>query len=147
MFLMIRISLFLLALVGLPALASVEITHASIRLLPPTVPNTSAYLTVSNPSQQDQVIVAAKADFAQKTEIHNHLLVNDMMRMQQQAEVLVKAGETVKFAPGGLHIMLFGLKHPLVENQRQPITLILQDGSTQTFDAIIQRPGAHHHHH
>ena len=106
------------------AFAEVEISDATIRLLPPSVPNTSAYFTVTNTSDQDVSLVGGSADIAEKTELHNH----------------------IKFAPGGLHMMIFGLKQPLKKEQIIPLALITKDGQQINFSAVVVSPNQHHHH-
>jgi copper(I)-binding protein len=74
--------------------------------------------------------------------------VGDMMRMQQQPEVVVQPGESVQFAPGGLHIMLFGLKQPLREGQSVTFSLQTKEGESINISAKVARPNtsAHSHH-
>ena len=143
---MLRLILLLSSLVTGALCAEVTVTGATVRLLPPGVPNTAAYFSIQNSSDTDQILIGASADFATKAEIHNHILVDDMMRMQQQSEVVIKPGETVQFAPGGLHIMLFGLKQPLLEGQSVAISLQTQDGESIIITANVARPSVHKHH-
>jgi copper(I)-binding protein len=143
---MFRTILLLCSLVTGSLYAEVTVTDATVRLLPPGVPNTAAYFSIQNSSDTDQILIGASADFATKAEIHNHILVDDMMRMQQQSEVVIKAGETVQFAPGGLHIMLFGLKQPLEEGQSVKISVQTQDGEPIIITANVARPSVHKHH-
>jgi copper(I)-binding protein len=143
---MFRTILLLCSLVTGSLYAEVTVTDATVRLLPPGVPNTAAYFSIQNSSDTDQILIGASADFATKAEIHNHILVDDMMRMQQQSEVVIKAGETVQFAPGGLHIMLFGLKQPLKEGQSVKISVQTQDGESIIITANVARPSVHKHH-
>jgi copper(I)-binding protein len=143
---MLRSILLLCSLVTGALCAEVTVTDATVRLLPPGVPNTAAYFSIQNSSDTDQILIGASADFATKAEIHNHILVDDMMRMQQQSEVVIKPGETLQFAPGGLHIMLFGLKQPLLEGQSVAISVHTQDGESIIITANVARPSVHKHH-
>jgi copper(I)-binding protein len=143
---MLRSILLLCSLVTGALYAEVTVTDATVRLLPPGVPNTAAYFSIQNSSDTDQILIGASADFATKAEIHNHILVDDMMRMQQQSEVVIKPRETLQFAPGGLHIMLFGLKQPLLEGQSVEISVQTQDGESIIITANVARPSVHKHH-
>lgn len=129
--------------------AETIITNATVRLLPPGVPNTAAYFSIQNNSDTSQTLIAVSADFATKAEIHNHIQVGDMMRMQHQSEVVIEPGESIQFAPGGLHIMLFGLKQPLREGQSVSIILQTKEGESISITANVARPTAHstHSHH
>ncbi|PKG97798.1 copper chaperone PCu(A)C [Paraglaciecola sp. MB-3u-78] len=126
--------------------AEIIVTEATVRLLPPGVPNTAAYFSIQNSSDTTQILIGASADFATKAEIHNHIMVNDMMRMEQQSEVVIQPGESVQFAPGGLHLMLFGLKQPLLEGQSVAISLQTKDGEFIVIQANVARPSVHKHH-
>ncbi|WP_158965509.1 copper chaperone PCu(A)C [Paraglaciecola sp. L3A3] len=144
---MFRIAILGLSFICNLAFAELIISQATVRLLPPSVANTSAYFTIQNKSDKDEFLVDAAADFVGKTEIHNHVHQNGMMKMQQQSEVKIPAGQSVSFAPGGLHLMLFGLNKPLEEGQTVSISLQTQSGETISFAAKVERPSAHKHHH
>ncbi|MEP1448741.1 MAG: copper chaperone PCu(A)C [Paraglaciecola sp.] len=146
---MLRLIVFFCSFVMGVLHAEVIISDATVRLLPPGVPNTAAYFSIENRSERNQVLVAASADFATKAEIHNHVMVNNMMSMQQQSEVVIKSGESVQFSPGGLHIMLFGLKQPLHEGQALTFTLLTKTGDPITIKANVSsviQPSEHKHH-
>jgi copper(I)-binding protein len=145
---MLRLIVFLFSLVAGVLHAEVIVTNATVRLLPPGVPNTAAYFSIQNSSDTRQTLIGASVDFASKAEIHNHVLVNDMMSMQQQLEVVIQPGESIHFSPGGLHIMLFGLKQPLHEGQSVTFSLHTKEGESISITANVARPksSAHSHH-
>lgn len=143
---MFRLFVLLCSLVTGVIYAEVIVTDATVRLLPPSVPNTAAYFSIQNSSDTTKILIGASADFATKAEIHNHIMVNDMMRMEQQSEVVINPGQSVHFAPGGLHIMLFGLKQPLSEGESVAISLQTKDGESIIISAKVARPSVHKHH-
>lgn len=143
---MLRLFLLLGSLVSGVLYAEIIVTDATVRLLPPGVPNTAAYFSLQNPSDTKQTLIGVSADFATKAEIHNHILVDDMMRMQQQSEVVIQPGESIQFSPGGLHIMLFGLKQPLSEGQSVVFSLQTSDGESISVIANVAKPLVHKHH-
>jgi copper(I)-binding protein len=142
---MLRLIVFLFSLVAGVLHAEVIVTNATVRLLPPGVPNTAAYFSIQNSSDTSQTLIGASVDFASKAEIHNHVLMNDMMSMQQQSEVVIQPGESIQFSPGGLHIMLFGLKQPLHEGQSVTFSLHTKEGESIRITAIVARPKAPAH--
>ena len=143
---MLRLIVLLCSLVTGAIYAEIIVTGATVRLLPPGVPNTAAYFSIQNSSDTTKILIGASADFATKAEIHNHIMVNDMMRMEQQSEVVINSGQSVQFAPGGLHIMLFGLKQPLSEGESVAISLQTKDGESIIISAKVARPSVHKHH-
>ena len=144
---MVRFSTLIFTLFSFFALADVTISEATIRVLPPGVPNTAAYFTINNQGEENIVLVGAKSDVAETLELHNHVVVGEVMKMQKQDKIVVSAGQTVIFKPGGLHVMLFGLKSPLSEKQKVDISLITEKGDVLPFVATAVMPGTHSHHH
>jgi copper(I)-binding protein len=60
------------------------------------------------------------------------------MQMRQVLSVACPAGATVKIQPGGLHIMLLGLKQPLVEGARLDLTLRFRDAGSLSLQVPVQ---------
>ena len=63
--------------------------------------------------------------------------------------VEIAPGKTVKFAPGGLHVMLIGLKQPLKNGDHFPLTLHFQKSGeaqlqVEVRDAPTPMPGMEH---
>ncbi len=71
---------------------------------------TAAFMDLRNVSDTDSTLISAKLEGAKSVEIHTHSHVDGMMRMRQLHELTIKAGETMSFEPGGLHLMIFGIK-------------------------------------
>jgi copper(I)-binding protein len=61
-----------------------------------------------------------------------------MMRMKKVDRVPLPKGEEVKFAPGGLHLMLFGTKGPLRAGESLRLELQLADGSSQEVTVPVR---------
>ena len=88
----------------------IEVDMPYVRAPVPGHNMTAAFLMVSNTGEQDCKLTAASSSYAEKIEFHTHQHSGGMMRMRQVDNVNVAAGERVAFKPGGLHLMLFGLK-------------------------------------
>ena len=140
-----------LLFVSANSLAELKISDAKVRLLPPGVPNTSAYFVIENTGSKDRALVSASSDIATKVELHSHEMIDGMMSMRQQDKVIIPAGEKVRFAPGGLHLMIFGLQQSLRLNQQVKLNVMTEDGQTLVITGTVARPGnekpKHHHHH
>jgi len=141
---------FAFTVISFHSFAEITVSNAKVRLLPPGVPNTSAYFTIENTGTTDRYLVSASADFAKSAELHAHIMDGEMMRMQQQEQIVIPAGESVEFKPGGLHVMIFGLKQSLTENQSVSFTVNTKDEQSIVINAKVVMPGdegSHHHHH
>jgi periplasmic copper chaperone A len=131
------------------SLAQVEVNDPLVRLLPPGVPNTAAYMELVNTASEDVRLIGAESDAVERIEIHDHQMHQGMMKMVQQQEVIVPANSSVEFKPGGLHLMMFGIKEALVKNQQVTITLIFANDSEMEIKAVVAEPRAsnpHKHH-
>ncbi|MFT5313023.1 MAG: copper(I)-binding protein [Paraglaciecola sp.] len=144
---MTRLSLLLLLVISSVAHSELRITEASVRLLPPSLPNTSAYFKVENTGNQDRILIGASSPIADLAELHNHIMLNDMMRMEKQDTITIGAGQTLVFAPGGLHMMIFSLKSPLQNGQNVRLALHTKDGAIHSFSAKVGEPTQSTHHH
>jgi copper(I)-binding protein len=144
---MYRFSLLVLFFISSLVHGELIITEASVRLLPPSLPNTSAYFKVENTGENERVLVGASTDIAGIAELHNHIMRGEMMRMEKQDSIVIEPGKTITFAPGGLHMMIFNLKAPLKKAQNVRLTLHTQDGEKHDFPALVGKPAQSTHHH
>jgi hypothetical protein len=120
--------------------AQLVITQAQVRLLPPGVPNTSAYFEIENIGDEAEVLVGAGGEIARSIEIHEHIMTAETMKMVHLAELVIPPKQIIKFQPGGLHLMVFGLVKPLNAGQSVKLYLQTQAGDKVEFEAIVARP-------
>ena len=73
--------------------------------------------------------------------IHETTLVNGRSTMRAHEPLRIAAGETVRFAPEGLHIMLHLLKRPLAAGDEVPLVLLLKGGGSLTVMARVRALG------
>ena len=87
-----------------------EVTNASIRTPVAGRTTTAAYFDFTNNSSQSVKIVGVSSTAAERIEMHTIIKVDEQLRMRPLTSIEVPAGETVKFASGGNHLMLFGVQ-------------------------------------
>lgn len=103
--------------------------------------NSAVYMKISNPGQQADRLVSAKADVAKTIELHETIMEGDVMKMQPVAGgIEVPAGGSVELKPGGLHVMLIGLTKDLNVGDKFPVTLQFEQGGTLTVEAEVRQP-------
>ncbi|GGL50975.1 copper chaperone PCu(A)C [Wenxinia marina] len=96
---------------ALPAAAEIEIHDPIAVVAYPGAPTGAAYLTIHNHGGPDDRLLSARADIAQRTELHaTETAADGTMAMVEQSDglPLPTDGEVV-FRPGGLHVMMLGL--------------------------------------
>jgi periplasmic copper chaperone A len=129
----------------------VQVHQPFVRLLPPTQPNTAAFMVLENTSARNLALLRADSEASRVVELHDHQMVDGMMQMREVQRIDLPAGARTELKPGGLHVMLIGLREPLQEEQQVPITLIFDDGSRLEIRAPVRHPASespmHHHGH
>ncbi len=139
------VSLFCLALIGATQAQSaggLEIRHAWARATPGAAHNGAVYLTILNHGGGDDTLTGASTPAAAKAELHTTLDDNGVMKMRPLAALPVKAGGSAAFTPGGMHIMLVGLTHPLTAGKSFPLTLTFAKAGAVQTTVMVEQPGA-----
>jgi len=119
--------------------ADVEVADPYARAVPPGQPNSAIFMTLSNPSEQDRALVGAESPVAETVELHTHIKADGMMQMRRIERIDLPAGQSVELAPGGLHIMLIGLQHPLDPETTIDLTLVFDDGERMALKVPVRR--------
>jgi|APFre7841882724_1041349.scaffolds.fasta_scaffold105870_1 copper(I)-binding protein len=133
----------LFALVSLTAQAQgpavVEIADPYARAVPPGQPNSAVFMTLTNRSTETRALVAATSPAAEVSELHTHVHEDGMMRMRRVERIEVPAGASVNLQPGGLHLMLIGLKGDLEPGDQVDLTLSFDDGTQAQVLAPVRK--------
>jgi copper(I)-binding protein len=130
-------ALLSLAVLPLPAAAAPAadgIKDAWVRINPAPGRPAAGYFRFTNGTKPDR-LVEARAEGA-RVELHTMSMADGVMRMQKLDGLEIAAGETVTFAPGGKHLMLFGLEKPPAA---VPITLVFASGARITTNAEVRK--------
>jgi copper(I)-binding protein len=79
-------------------------------------------------------------------ELHEMKMEGNVMRKREVSAVELPAGKAVELKPGGLHIMLMGLKAPLKEGDKFPLRLKFEKAGEVTVTVNVEAAGADHSH-
>jgi copper(I)-binding protein len=111
----------------------------------------AAYLTVRNDGDQNDRLVGVSSEVADKAELHSSVMQDSVMKMRAVEAVDVPAHGEAVLGPGGLHIMLIGLKAPLEEGKSFALTLEFENAGEievmTTVEDIAHAGGGHDHGH
>jgi copper(I)-binding protein len=118
---------------------SVRVKDPYARAVPPGQPNSAVFMDLANDSDTARALVGAESSAADVAELHTHILEDGMMKMRQIERIDLPAGKTVTLRPGGLHVMLIGLKKQLVPGDSVDLTLIFADGSRELVKAPVHK--------
>jgi copper(I)-binding protein len=127
-----------------PAAASLlSVEQVWARALPPNAPAAAVYLTVNNSSDADRLL-AASTPIAERTELHSTRQEGELLKMVHEHDVAIPANDSVSFVPGGRHLMLMGLKQPLVAGNQFQLTLVFEKAGAQTVQVDIRDQAPSH---
>jgi copper(I)-binding protein len=120
----------------------VEISEPRLRLPPNGRDVTAGYLTLTNGSDKAQKLVGASSPKAERIELHAHLKGADgMAQMRQVQQVEIPAKGTAVLAPGGLHLMVFGIKEPMKPGDSFPVELTFEGIRKVSFAMpVVENP-------
>ena len=90
----------------------------------------------------DTALTRVEAAGVRRAELHgSRMTSNGMVTMESLPTVPVPARGTVAFAPGGRHVMLFGVPVSLKVGSTLPLTLHFADGQSARVDAKVIAAG------
>jgi copper(I)-binding protein len=89
----------------------------------------AAFMTINNTGTADVVLKTVAIKGTQNVEIHTHTHKEGIMRMRQLHELVINAGDSVVLAPGGVHLMMFGIEQ-LPDNPQLTLCDELKNCST-----------------
>ena len=87
-------------------------------------------------------LVAASSPVAEKVEIHAIKVAGSSIVMARREDGLaLAAGVTLTLQPRGYHLLLIGLKSPLVVGGRVPAALIFEKAGSIDIELTVEAPG------
>lgn len=135
-----------------PAATAVEVVQPWSR---PAVAGATGvgYMTLVNHGRAAIALAKVESPLARKVEVHLSKMEGGVMRMTPAPAVTIPPGGTVRFAPGGYHLMFVGLTKNLMPGDHLPATLSFSDGRTTQVSFVVGTggepaplaPGAHEH--
>jgi copper(I)-binding protein len=158
---MIRITCLLLAialtLAGGIAVAedysvgTIQIGNPWTRATPKGSTVAGAYMTITNKGSAPDRLLSGASAVADRFEVHSMVMDGGVAKMRPvDGGLEIKPGETVELKPGGLHVMLTGLKQPLDKGQKVKATLEFAKAGKVEVEYTVEALGAaapamHHH--
>lgn len=133
-----------------------RVVHPFTMPTPPAARVGGVFLDLDNRGDESIALVDARSMLSDVVEIHDMEMKDGTMRMFRIEELRVEPGEVIKMRPGGgYHLMLIGLKQPLVEGEHFPLWLTFSDGTELEVEVWVQSmsegaaaaDGHHHHQH
>jgi copper(I)-binding protein len=119
-------------------LGHIQVSRPRAPPTPPTAAVAAVYLWITNNGGKADRLLAVSSAAAAKAEIHSSTMAQGVMQMRPVAALELPPGVTVKIEPGTLHIMLQGLKQPLVAGSVLPLSLEFRDAGMLLIQVPIK---------
>ncbi len=127
----------LAALMMLSSMTSVAVIDPVVEAAPGGA-NAALYFVIRNSSGTEDRLVGVTCDCAERVEIHNMVGAGSGRRMDVEPSLAMPPSRLVEVAPGGSrHLMLIGLRRPLVVGQSVSMTFRFARGGDDTRDVSV----------
>jgi len=102
-----------------------------------------AYLTVTNKGPAADRLIGGSTEIANRFEFHS-MTMEDGVAMMRPVEggLEIKPGQTVELQSGSFHVMLIGLKQPLLQGQQVKGTLQFEKAGKVNVEFAVVAIGA-----
>lgn len=112
-------------------------------MLPPVAGNPAAvYFDLRNEGTRAVAVRRADIADAKSASMHDMMEYSHEMTMADMGPTTIKQGETLKFEPGGKHVMAFDLSPELKAGGKTEMTLTIAGGDKVSVEVPVQAAGA-----
>ena len=133
------LALPLLLLAAGSALAGqLTVKSAWARATPPGVTMGVVYFQLENGSTKSDRLLKLSTPVAASAGVHQTEIVDDIARMREVAVLHVAPGEKITFEPNGYHVMLMGLKKPLIAGQKFELQLLFEVAGPRRIAVVVR---------
>jgi len=140
----------ILALAAAPAAAheakrgDLTVIHPWARASAGAATTGAVYMTIRNDGAAGDRLLSAATPVAERAELHTHVMEDGIAKMRPVESIDIAAGGSVALKPGGLHLMLFGLRQRLREHDTFPLTVTFAEAGTVELEIQVEAVGASH---
>ena len=120
-----------------PKAGCLSIEDGWIRLPPAPRPMLAGFGRIANHCGQPHVVVSARSPRFGEVSLHQTRVVDGVSRMRELERLPITAGGQALLQPGGLHLMLMQPDSTLVEGERVPLVLVLDDGRELQAQLVV----------
>jgi len=124
--------------------ASATVSDCWVRLLPGSLPS-GAYFDVTNASNSPLELDGVDSDAFGMAMLHRTQSNGSTSSMEMVKSATVPANGTLKFAPGGYHVMLEEPKAPLKVGSTIALTFSFSNGEKTTAQCAVKSPATMGH--
>lgn len=144
----IKLAVFTLWVIGLTGCGNHEnhgaghqqgvvISDSYVRVPPRAGTVAAGYFTVSNHGAASAELLSVTSDGFGDVQMHETVMTDGMMQMNQLSKVEIAAGASVEFKPGGHHLMLMGAVEPITADQQYSLVFEVKRGDKVERQVVV----------
>jgi len=119
--------------------SKVAVTDGWIRSMPAGIP-AGGYFTLHNGTSQKLTLKGASSPACGMLMLHKSEEMGGMASMSDVSSIDIPAGETIKFAPGGYHLMCMNPTPAIKPGSKISVALEFADGSKVNTEFAVRAP-------
>lgn len=100
------------------------------------------FVTIVNGSDATDRLTEVHTPVAADAMVHRSFEQDGAMKMEHLPSVEIRSGQRLEMKPGGMHIMLMGLKQPLKKGDQFPLSLRFERSGDEDVTVTVYGPGA-----
>lgn len=85
-------------------------------------------------------VTVMRSNLSKAIELHETTMIDGKMRMSQIDWPSLEPGKPLLLKPGGTHLMVFGLAHPLMEGDELLLDIEVESGEIYSIPVQVQSP-------
>jgi copper(I)-binding protein len=142
--LLVAVAMVVTNLIGMATASAADYKTGMITVMDPwargTPRSAGAFMTIHNMGAADE-LVGAKADIAKKTQVHQTVSEDGIMKMKHVHGVPLPAKGMATLKPGSYHVMFMGLHKPLMVGHSFPLTLMFKNAGELKVMVEVRKLG------
>lgn len=133
------LALFLFCTESRSDITKIKVTGSWVRAAPPGAMMMGGYFVITNNARDKTVtLVSFSSPKFKEVMMHQTEISGGIARMKHVEELVIKPGKTVKFEPGGYHLMLMQPAGPLKVGSRIPIKMRFKSNEEKTVNFTVR---------
>lgn len=129
---------------------NIVISNAWVRGVPPGSSVSAVYMTIENKGGEDDRLTGMSSDVAESAELHiSKVSEGGVSTMERIKTLNIPSGKTAELKPGGMHVMLIGLKESLAGKEYVTLNMNFEKSGVIKIEVPVKSAvdggGMHHH--
>lgn len=106
---------------------------------PAGVDVSAGYLTITNGTAAADHLLSATSPRAARVEVHEMAMDGAVMQMRPVERLEIAPGESVHLAPGGRHLMFYGVTQPFADGETIAMQLVFETAGAIDVSLPVRR--------